>query len=83
MGEEEYQPREKDAFYATLTRTDVDRLRALRRIASGVTRCPECDARNPAGNRFCQECGAKLYPVEEENDSFFDKEDQTEDRQDR
>ena len=57
--------KERDALLATMYRMDPDRLRQLRRIASGVTRCPECDAPNPAGERFCRKCRAKLYPVEE------------------
>jgi rRNA maturation endonuclease Nob1 len=53
---------------ATLFRLDVDRIRAVRRAASGTTRCPECDAVNPADRRFCKACGSKLYPVEEHNE---------------
>jgi uncharacterized paraquat-inducible protein A len=57
--------RNKDSFLAAMYMLDPDRLRQLRRIASGVTRCPECDAANPASERFCTKCHAKLYPVEE------------------
>lgn len=57
--------KERDALLATMYRMDPDRLRQLRRVASGVTRCPECDSANPAGERLCRKCGAKLYPVEE------------------
>ena len=62
---EERRSRDKDSFLATMYMLDPDRLRQLRRIASGVTRCPECDAANPASERFCTKCHAKLYPVEE------------------
>lgn len=60
--------KDKDALLATMYRMDIDRLRQLRRVMSGVTRCPECDAVNQAGERRCVKCGAKLYPVEEAND---------------
>jgi hypothetical protein len=40
----------------------------MRRIMSGVTRCPECDAANPATQRVCVKCGRMLYPVEEEEE---------------
>jgi len=63
-----YREKDKDALLATMYRMDVDRLRQLRRVVSGVTRCPECDAVNQAGERHCVKCGAKLYPVEEAND---------------
>ncbi len=55
---------------ATLFRLDVDRVRAVRRAASGVTRCPECDAVNQADRRTCKACGSRLYPVEEENEKM-------------
>lgn len=60
---------------ATLLRVDVDRIRAVRRAASGVTRCPQCDAVNPADRRICKACGSRLYPVEEEDEKtyVFDK----------
>lgn len=57
--------KERDALLATMYRMDPDRLRQLRRVVSGVSRCPECDSPNPAGERFCRKCGSKLYPVEE------------------
>lgn len=56
---------------ATLFRVDVDRIRAVRRVASGATRCPQCDSVNPADRRFCKNCGARLYPVEEENEKMY------------
>ena len=62
--------KEKDAFLAAMYRLDPDRLRQLRRIASGVTRCPECDHVNPASERLCVKCGAKLYPVEEQEEKW-------------
>ena len=51
-----------------MTRSNVDKIRAMRRIMSGVTRCPECDAVNPATQRVCVKCGRMLYPVEEEEE---------------
>lgn len=57
--------KDKDAFIATMFRLDPDRLRQLRRIASGVARCPECGASNQADRSTCAKCGARLYPVEE------------------
>lgn len=66
--DDDYQPVEHDAFLATLTRSNVDRIRAMRRIMSGVTRCPHCDAVNPANLRLCSKCGRVLYPVEEEEE---------------
>lgn len=62
---DEHREKDKDAFLAAMYRIDPDRLRQLRRVVSGVTRCPECDSPNPAGERFCRKCGSKLYPVEE------------------
>jgi uncharacterized paraquat-inducible protein A len=56
---------------ATLYRLDVDRVRAVRRAVSGTTRCPECDAVNPASQRTCKACGSRLYPVEEENERMY------------
>ena len=68
--EEEHGEKDKDAFIATMYRLDPDRLKQMRRIASGTTRCPECDAKNPAGERHCLKCGARLYPVEEKDDRW-------------
>jgi ribosomal protein L40E len=55
---------------ATLFRLDVDRVRAVRRSVSGTTRCPECDAANPADRRTCRSCGSRLYPAEEEDEKM-------------
>jgi uncharacterized paraquat-inducible protein A len=63
--------KDKDAFIAAMYRLDPDKLRQLRRITSGVSRCPECDAVNPASERLCVKCGAKLYPVEEAEEARF------------
>lgn len=63
MNEDRKRP--KDHVLATIMRMDPERLAALRRISSGVTRCPECDAANPAAERRCSKCGAPLYPEEE------------------
>ncbi len=41
---------------------DPEKLAAMRRIMTGMTRCPECDALNMAGQKRCDKCGAKLYP---------------------
>ncbi|HEX9907615.1 MAG TPA: zinc ribbon domain-containing protein [Thermoplasmata archaeon] len=61
----------EDAKLATMFRVDVDRLKTIRRVVSGVARCPNCDKVNPAENRFCQYCGAKLYPAEEEEEKLW------------
>jgi ribosomal protein L32 len=61
----------EDAKLATMFRVDVDRLKTMRRVMSGTARCPNCDKVNPAENRFCQYCGAKLYPAEEEEEKFL------------
>ena len=63
--------KDKDAFLAAMYRLDPDKLRQLRRVSSGMTRCPECDAANPAGERFCAKCHTKLYPVEEAEETRF------------
>lgn len=63
--------KERDALLATMYRMDPDRLRQLRRIASGITRCPECDTANPASERLCKKCGARLYPVEEAEEEIL------------
>lgn len=64
--------KDKDAFIATMYRMDPDRLRTLRRVTSGVTRCPECDHPNPAQERVCAKCGARLYPVEEAEEALLE-----------
>ena len=61
----------EDAKLATMFRVDVDRLKTMRRVVSGVTRCPNCDKVNPAENRFCQYCGTRLYPAEEEEEETW------------
>jgi len=72
--------KDKDALLATMYRIDVDRLRQLRRVMSGVTRCPECDALNDARVQRCEKCGARLYPVDEANDRLpWEEEDHHED----
>lgn len=72
--------KDKDALIATMYRMDPDKLRQLRRIVSGVTRCPECDAANPAGEKRCVKCGAKLYVVEEADEKFpWERDDEPED----
>ena len=43
-------------------RCDPERLAAVKRILTGNTRCPQCDALNPANQKQCDRCGARLYP---------------------
>lgn len=69
--EEDHRTKDKDAFLAAMYRLDPDRLRQLRRAMSGVTRCPECDSVNPASEKRCVKCGARLYPVEEAEERTF------------
>lgn len=70
---EQRRTKEKDDFIAAMYRLDPVRLRQLRRVMSGVSRCPECDAVNPANERLCSKCGARIYPVEEAEDELFDR----------
>jgi rRNA maturation endonuclease Nob1 len=60
--EEERRESYHDNFIATMHHLDPDKLAAVRRVISGMTRCPECDALNRADTKFCVKCGAKLYP---------------------
>jgi hypothetical protein len=46
----------------TRNRMDPDRMEALKRSLTGMTRCPVCDSLNPADHKFCEKCGAYLYP---------------------
>lgn len=55
-------PAYHDWSLATMYRLDPERLAAARRIMTGMTRCPECDALNLANQKRCDKCGAKLYP---------------------
>lgn len=55
-------PNRNDYMMATWMRVDPERLAAVRRAISGVTRCPRCDEPNPAAERLCHKCGATLYP---------------------
>jgi hypothetical protein len=62
-------PNYNDYAIATLYRLDPEKLAQIRRIVSGMTRCPECDALNRADQQRCDTCGAKLYPeVEDEKE---------------
>ncbi len=61
-------PAYHDAALATMYRLDVDRLAAIRRAVTGMTRCPECDALNLASQPRCDKCGAKLYPEVPDNE---------------
>ncbi len=49
-------------------RLDPERLAAMRRVMTGMTRCPECDALNMANQKRCDKCGAKLYPEVEDDE---------------
>jgi len=62
MAEEYERQRHDDRVIATMYRLDPDKLAAVRRAVSGITRCPECDEKNPADQKRCYKCGAKLYP---------------------
>jgi len=78
MGEEYERQRHEDRVIATMYRLDPERLAAVRRAASGTTRCPECDAVNPADQRKCYKCGANLYhdlPDEEKPKNEGEQED--------
>jgi uncharacterized paraquat-inducible protein A len=57
-----------DLTIGTLYRIDPERLAALRRCMTGVTRCPECCTVNRADQPRCVKCGAKLYPEVEDSD---------------
>lgn len=62
MDDEERPPAYHDNTIATLYRLDPDKLKAIRRAVTGMTRCPECDELNRADEKWCSKCGAKLYP---------------------
>lgn len=55
-------PAYHDNALAIMYRLDPEKLAAIRRAVSGMTRCPECDAINRADQPRCDKCGAKLYP---------------------
>lgn len=61
-------PAYHDNALAIMYRLDPERLAAIRRALSGLTRCPECDAVNRADQPRCDKCGAKLYPEVEDNE---------------
>jgi len=50
------------------SRYDPDRLAAVKRSMTGMTRCPVCDGLNRADSKFCIKCGAYLYPEMREED---------------
>lgn len=88
MGDEYEKQRHEDRVIATLYRLDPDRLAAVRRAATGMTRCPACDTLNPADQKRCYKCDANLYydlPDEEkpktegqEGDAEKEKEEESE-----
>ncbi len=61
-------PAYHDNALAIMYRLDPEKLAAIRRSVSGLTRCPECDAVNRADQPRCEKCGAKLYPEVEDNE---------------
>lgn len=61
-------PAYHDMTIATLYRIDPERIAAVRRAISGMTRCPECDALNRADQQRCDKCGAKLYTEVPDNE---------------
>lgn len=65
---DERSPAYHDLTIATLYRLDPEKLAAIRRSMTGMTRCPECDALNRADQPRCDKCGAKLYPEVEDNE---------------
>lgn len=67
-------PNYHDYAIATMYRVDPEKLAQIRRIVSGVTRCPECDAVNPANQKRCDKCGAKLYPEMEDEEPSKEEE---------
>jgi len=80
MGDEYERQRHEDRVIATMYRLDPDRLAAVRRAATGMTRCPACDTLNPADQKRCNRCGANLYydlPDEEKPKEEGQKEEET------
>lgn len=61
-------PAYHDNALAIMYRLDPEKLAAIRRAVSGLTRCPECDAVNRADQSRCEKCGAKLYPEVPDNE---------------
>jgi len=55
-------PDKEDYRLATMLRLDPERLAALRRVVSGMTRCPNCNEPNKADTKYCVKCGGALYP---------------------
>jgi len=55
-------PDQDDYKLAMLLRMDPEKLAAVRRATSGMTRCPNCDEPNRADQRYCVKCGSALYP---------------------
>lgn len=74
MAKDEH-PAYHDNTIAIMYRLDPEKIAAVRRAISGMTRCPQCDGLNRADQRYCIKCGAKLYPdVEDEERPSEDQE---------
>ena len=61
-------PDQSDYRLATMLRLDPEKLAALRRARTGITKCPNCDEPNSADQKHCVKCGAALYPDLEAED---------------
>ena len=51
---------EADADLDALIRREISARKAKSKAAGPATSCPSCGSSNPATNKFCAECGAKL-----------------------
>lgn len=54
-------------------RYDPEKLEAVKRVMTGMTRCPECDEPNRADQKTCSKCGASLYPEHRKKSPDKDK----------
>jgi uncharacterized paraquat-inducible protein A len=69
MTPEDQHPAYHDNMIAIMYRLDPEKIAAVRRAISGMTRCPGCDALNRADQGHCIRCGAKLYPEVKDEES--------------